>query len=327
LGEDVILLRARIEQAWLIVSQWSRRTWVRWLVTAIVSLSVLFGIGAVLHANRQLLAEFEWQVHWAPLVSSFFIYSLALALAVLAWGLILNKVGGRVDWARHARIYCLTNLARRVPGVLWYVVGRVATYEQLGVSKGAVTLGSGLEVALVVLSGLIVSLATSPILVTTYLGSPLWLPFGFMAGLGALHPAVIRVALRRVGGGAALGEQLHYRDILVWMAVYSGVWLLGGLCLYSLIAGIYPIPGSLMPAVIGAWALSGALSTLGMFLPPFSCGLHSRCMRWRGQWQSQGCRAFRQRLTEGRFDHRPRLAAGCPAVSSLRRRAGIAADR
>jgi len=124
-----------------------------------------------------------------------------------------------------------------------------------------------LEVALLAMSGLIAGLMISPTLVISYLGNPLWLSIGLLTGLMAIHPAFIRYMLRRLSGRNGLAEQLRYIDVLVWLAIYIGVWFLGGLCLCSLVAGIYPITLSTVPAIIGAWALSGALSTLGVFLP------------------------------------------------------------
>ncbi|MGQ9786882.1 MAG: hypothetical protein ACUVSJ_10525, partial [Anaerolineae bacterium] len=233
----------------------------------VVSLSIVLGIYLVLYNNCQFLLQFEWRIHWMPLVASFPSYSLALALAVLTWGLMLNKTGGRIGWVDHMRVYCITNLARHVPGALWYIIGRVATYERLGVSKSAVTVSSGLEAILIVLSGLIVALVMSPALVMTYLDSQFWWLAGCVATLAAIHPAFIRFTLRKLGTDTTIAGELRYRDLLVWLTLYSSVWVLGGLCLYELIAGVYPVSLSLFPVVIGAWAFSGTLSTLGMFLP------------------------------------------------------------
>jgi hypothetical protein len=266
-------MRVQIERAWIRLSDWGRLRWGRWLVGAAVSFSILAGIGVVAYGNRVALLQFEWRISWLPLVGSFAIYSLALGLAVLAWGLVLNKVGGRVNWGAHARIYCVTNLAKRVPGVLWYVVGRMADYEALGVSKRSVTVGSGLEMGLIVLSGLVVSLLASPLLVTSQLGSPWWLPVGFVAGLAAMHPAVVRWLLRRLGVDISETERLRYADILLWLAIYAAIWFVCGLCLYAVISAIYPVAPSLVPGIIGAWTLSGVVSMIALFIP-FGFGLH-----------------------------------------------------
>lgn len=255
------------ENIWRRLIVWSKIPWIFRLIVIAMSLSLLISVGLVLYANRQTLLQFEWRVSWLPLAATFPIYSIALALVVLVWGWMLNRIGERISWTHHARIYCITNLARRVPGVLWYIVGRMTTYEHLGISKSAITISSGLEVALLAMSGLIAGLMISPTLVISYLGNPLWLSIGLLTGLMAIHPAFIRYMLRRLSGRNGLAEQLRYIDVLVWLAIYIGVWFLGGLCLCSLVAGIYPITLSTVPAIIGAWALSGALSTLGVFLP------------------------------------------------------------
>ena len=109
--------------------QWTAHPWVRHGITAILSLFAVATIGGLLYANWDTLRGFEWRIRPAPLLLSFPVYGLALALAALAWARIMRALGSSVALSEHVRVYYVTNLARRLPGVLWYVVGRVALYE------------------------------------------------------------------------------------------------------------------------------------------------------------------------------------------------------
>lgn len=260
-------MRVQFSEAWPKLVHWSRNPRVRWAVTVSLVLITLIALGAMLYKSREMLLNYEWRVRFGPLIASFLLYSLALGLAVLSWGLIMNRLVGKSNWARHARIYCLTNLARRLPGVLWYVLGRMLMYEQEGVSKAIVSISSGLEFVLLVLSGLVVSLMTWPFLAWSQFVSPWWLLIGMIAGLVAMHPAITGFALHKLGVDSRTGGDFGYRDVGSWLAIYAMGWGLGGLILYSVIATIFPIPLTFLPGIIGAWSLSGVVATLSTFSP------------------------------------------------------------
>jgi hypothetical protein len=161
-------------------------------------------------------------------------------------------------------VYCYANLARRIPGPFWYVVGRAYLYRREGVGLVPVSAASGLELVLIVLSGLVSYALLS-------LGRwPTQWAWGLILGLGVgllmIHPRLLQGILDRMGHVDVM-QRIRYRDVAAWLGIYVGVWVLGGLTLFSVVQAIEPIDLSHAPGVVASWSLSGAVSTLVVFLP------------------------------------------------------------
>lgn len=253
---------------WHRVRRWLAHPWLRRGLTIALTMVAILSLAGLLYANWPTLVAFDWQVRPIPLAFSFLAYSLALALAILVWGRIMNAVGTDIPWREHIRVYCITNLARRLPGVFWYVVGRVFLYDQAKTSKTAISVASALELILMGLSGLMVGAFAWPGMVGEYL-DPVWIVGGVVLSLVAIHPRVLALPLHWLGDKHRLHMQrkLGYRTVLGWLLLYGGVWLAGGIVLFGLIETLYPLPLALLPRVVGAWSLSGLVAVLAAALP------------------------------------------------------------
>jgi hypothetical protein len=73
-------------------------------------------------------------------------------------------------------------------------------------------------------------------------------------------------------GKEDLGISFRYSDLLLWLIIYSLVWIGGGLVLYVAINSLYALPLAHLPAVIGIWVLSGLIPTL-ILVTPVGLGL------------------------------------------------------
>jgi uncharacterized membrane protein YbhN (UPF0104 family) len=237
-------------------------------ITIALTLVAIASMGALLYANWDTLRTFEWHIRPLPLALSFAFYSLALAFALLAWGSIMSSLGTSVPWREHIRVYCISNLARRLPGVLWHVVGRIALYDHEKAGPAAISVGSGLELVLMTLSGIALSMMTWPAMAAERL-HPGWIVGGLVLGLALIHPRVLRIPLQWVRASAETvpRPRLRYRQVLGWLLLYGGSWLAGGIVLYFLIAAVYPVSLAQLPSTIGAWSLSGMVSMVAAFLP------------------------------------------------------------
>ena len=238
-----------------------------WIFTllglALFGTMVAFVIYNLYHEGSTLLTQLT---HINPLGIglSFVLYSCALALAILGWVAIASRRTNVHDWKRHVTVYCYANLARRIPGFLWYVVGRAYLYRRDEVGLIPVSAASALEMVLIVLSGLV-----SYALLNLGRWPTQW-AWGMILGIGAglvmIHPRLLQWILSKMKH-ANIMEHIRYRDVATWLAVYVGVWVLGGLALFSVVYAIQPVDLVRAPGIIASWSLSGAISTLVVFLP------------------------------------------------------------
>ena len=239
-----------------------------WLYLASFALSLLsFGIMYRLVAqNLEALKSLPETVRVGPLLLTFLVFCAGMFLGGLAWGIIMNDLTRRLPLRQHAIIWAVTHAARRIPGAIWYVVGRVAWYDRLNISKPVTTFANVLETILQLWSGLIVSLLLLPVVSNVETGH-IWL-FAIGVGLSAiiLHPRIIRLVLHKFGQDQYV-DTLSYKRILVWLGAYIPIWGIGGLILFLTINALTPLPWSLLPVCIGAWSIAGVAGTIIIILP------------------------------------------------------------
>jgi glycosyltransferase 2 family protein len=230
----------------------------------------LFFLARNLQQNWQLLISYEWQLDWSQLLLALLFLTAAFLLAIGGWHFISTRLGGSLGLARDAEIYCLTVLARRLPGPLWQVVGRVYLYERASVPRSVTLWGNFWEISAQELSGLLMSLLClaffsprpeMPIVIlaaaTLLLGSVVLFPASLSRLLAILRRRSWTAPAAGVDRAATLG----------WVGLYSVGWFLGGLILVSL---AHAVSSSASPdplAVVGFVALSGAIGGLLFFLP------------------------------------------------------------
>lgn len=236
-----------------------------------ISLPFIF-LGYTIYRNWHEVVSYEWTVNYAYVALSFILYSLALGVAIRGWGSIMERLGGPCSFRKNARIYCLSNLARRLPGSLWFIAGRVYWYEKEGIAKSTTSAGVLWEMILMILSGLLVYLSSLP------LCPDLWSAGGFYLlllsiplGIAVIHPTALGILLnfllRKLGRRQVLISKVSPRDTLRWLLLYALVWIMGGIILFLFISAFHPMSIIHLPALIGIWALSGVTACLIFFVP------------------------------------------------------------
>ena len=193
-------------------------------------------------------------------------YAIDLALAIGGWVLIIGRLSDVWLWPEHARIYCINAVTRRLPGSMWYLLGRAVMYEKLGIPRSVTLIASGIEFVVTLLAGLVVAIITWPIVLSSAQINPAWLAIGLLLGGLILNPPAIRMIIKRVSPQTH-ALNLRYRHLLGWTLFYTLVWCGGGGILFVLADAIHPLALTLVPAIIGIWATSALLPQLLTFMP------------------------------------------------------------
>jgi hypothetical protein len=248
------------------IRAWAGKPLFRAIVGGLVLALSLAYMAYTLIRNWNELATYDWQVHYGQIALSFACYSASLMSVVWGWSKITGRLTRVTRFRKHFKYYVYTNLTRRLPAPLLYLLGRMYLYEREGVSKSLMAVTSLLEWVLLVLSSMIVYLLSVPFApLPAFWRSP-WISLGGLAvGILLVHPRVIRALLRFLGQKE---PPIHfgYGEVLAWLGIYSMVWIGGGTVLYAIINSLYPLPLARLPAVIGIWALSGLATSLAFIL-------------------------------------------------------------
>lgn len=232
------------------------------LLTAAFSAALL---GYLVYREREVLLNHTWTITWWPLLPAALLFGAGLLLATLIWADVMAAFGSRLSRRLHIRFYCLSHLAKRLPGTIWYVVGRGYLYRQEGESARLVTVASGVELAVLVVSGAFVSLIFLAGSVLSFRRSELWVLLVLLAlGLGLMHPRVLRLLLTRLSMTAV---PWRYGRVVGWVVLNALIWISGGVLLFFFANTVYPVGWTYLPYVVGVWSLIGVLSVTVLLLP------------------------------------------------------------
>jgi hypothetical protein len=243
-----------------------RHRWTSRLMTAVLFAIVALTMVRVVSQDTQGLPEWLSHLTLSTLLLMFGTHSLALGMGAIAWCIIIMRTSQLKRIKDHFRIYTITNLARRIPGLPWHIVGRTYLYNNVGIPKTLILMVSGLEHVLIVLSGILVYLLTAALFPNgcDRVGWG-WLALALVTCLILTHPRLLTIVLNRLG--RKMTQPLQFRDLMLWMVVYIVTWMVGGLTLWVLVGSIGNLTLVKVLTVIGAWSLSGAVSSLAVFLP------------------------------------------------------------
>lgn len=216
--------------------------------------------------NRQVVIPYLEQANYSYLILVLMSYMASLASVLVGWSLIMNALKVPINFWKNSQIYCLTLAARRLPGTIWYIGGRLLVYQRLNVSKAIVALASGIEFVIVLISGSIIGLISvfytrSSLPVVVIAGSISVV----MIGILLFHPAIRKILSKASGKEAT--QFVSSIEIIGWVLAYCAMWLFSGLMVVQLVEIFQPIEGKEQIFVIGSWALSGIAGMLTFFFP------------------------------------------------------------
>lgn len=227
----------------------------------LVSAAILFFL---VYRQWDILLQHKWSFRALPIFLSFILYFIALLLVIWIWTRIMVAVGADIPALKHFRYYCLSNLAKRIPGTIWYIASRAQFYRTEAVPMRFTSLASGVEAAIATVAGILVALYFAIPIISAYGISLLWFGLALLIGLFSIHPRVLGWLLKRLGADTSC---FSYALLIKWLLGYILVWVLGGGVLYSIGNIITPIEFKHISYLIGSWALVGVFTTVLFFSP------------------------------------------------------------
>lgn len=239
------------------------------IILPLVSIFLTFCVlGALVYKDRAALFAQSWEIRWPNLIYAFILLVLGMFIAAFVWADLLHSLGSRVSLANHVRYYFISQLAKRLPGTVWYVAERGYFYKQHGDSVRLIALASSIELSLAIFTGLLITIICLGQLAITFSLNYWLLAIGLLVGLVLLlTPRSVYFFLRWLQRDQLALVQYSYPKLLTWLLSYIILWLLGGMVLYFNINILYPLAFHQLWYVIGSWTAVGTLSVLVFFLP------------------------------------------------------------
>jgi len=264
----------------MILTRISLRQWALFLKRngGLIKLSsmIFIGLGFTFVGYRLIrswpeLSDYRFRFHPGYFLLSLLLYSVGLMAAVLCWGLILRRLGEEVSFRRNIKLYCYSNLAKNVPGKVWYALGRVYLYEREGVAKTVTAMAIALELGLFVLAGSLLAGLMLPFSSVDLTGRDYaFIALLLCAGAILMHPPIFNrfanfIVKRQKEDVDPIA--VGFGDIVIWLLLNSAVLVIAGVALFCVMNAFYPTAAENLLTLIGAWALSAAAGNLIFWMP------------------------------------------------------------
>ena len=242
----------------------------------------IFAALVIFFAGRALIGQWglasarlvHVRIDWERIALASVLVLVTYAILIEGWRRVLAAWGGKLTYLEAARIWCLSNLGKYVPGNVWSLTAMGVMSRDRGISAVAATGSSVIMQVLTLSVGLGVLLVTGANLV----GNPVALGvlLVVLLALIAAAPRMLPALTRLIGSftGWNIPEPV-IPAVVVWGATLAGgiTWLLYGLA-FQLFAG--GLLGSASGATMSYIAVYTAAYILGFISPIAPAGLGVR---------------------------------------------------
>lgn len=193
-------------------------------------------------------------------------------LALMGWRVLMADLGSPLPVAPASGIFFVGQLGKYLPGSVWTVLAQAEMGARLHIPRRRSAVVGLVSIGLSVLSGLVVGLASVPLLLRGGSGSTLLWALLALPVLGlACWPRLLNAAVDRglrLLKREPLEHDLSGRAIATTMAWFMGSWLTVGLSAYVLSVAVGGQAGGSLPvAAISGYALAGTLGMLAVIAP------------------------------------------------------------
>jgi len=252
----------------------ARKIWFR-AVSAALSVAVVGYVAWALSRNWHAYATQPLDVHprWGLVLASGAAIVGAYAVLIQTWRIMLVEWGGQLRFWRAAHIWSVTNLYRYVPGWVWQIGAMGVMAQREGVSPVAATGSSILSTIVNITTGFAIALgAGSVALDALHPGTSrvaLALTVVAVVGLVMLPAAMPRVlALLRRATGREIPDATVPPRVIAYAIVGNLIaWVLYGLALYLLVAGVLGHAAGALSSYVAVYSAAYVLGYIWVFLP------------------------------------------------------------
>lgn len=240
------------------------------ILTAIFVLVIFYFLTRHLVTNWSQIPFAELRFDPASIAASFLCLAAYFLVLTRGWSAIVAELGGRVAYPRAFWIMSTSQMAKYLPGGVWYTLGRVYLAKAERVTEEIGLLSVVFETFLLMLTDLVIFLAAVNFVQGEPVLSPALSAVFIAVILALLYPPLLNGLLNlalRVLRRPAVRLRAKYAAILRLSVYFFAVWLAQIAGFYFLIRAVYPVPLAHLPNLATAYTLSWITGFVVLFAP------------------------------------------------------------
>ena len=239
------------------------------VVQAVFVAAVVVFIGRYLRHAWPAVHAYHWRLRPGLLAVSAALVLSYYVLSALVWWLILRGSGLTAAPTRTVATWAKSILARYVPGNVFMFVSRGWMSYRQGLDVDRVTAGMVYEQVLNVAGALVITAALFPFWhyerrVTA------WALLAIPLIVVAVHPRVfapLAALLLRALHRPPLTQVLSFRVVLGLLALFTGLWLVAGLAMWTFAAAVTNVTAAAFPEITAGFAVAFVAGMVVFFVP------------------------------------------------------------
>ena len=248
-------------------------------ITAFAVISVIFFfLGKTLYHNLGEISNYPWNIKPLPLIVSFLLLIINLAISAFAWEKILLLFGARLPLKQSFKIISLSGLGKYLPGKIWLYLSQIYLSRKANIPKGVCVFSLLLLFAAYNLAGILVFLFSlffwkqfSPVAISAFLFAccSLFLIIFSPRILNRILKTLTLITNKFKQGLIPTeltfrGEISQIGQIILILLVD---WAIFGVAVYFLVNSFYNIDLSQTVILCGIFAISSIAGIFSFFVP------------------------------------------------------------
>lgn len=239
-------------------------------IKVLVVLAIFFFLGLTLYKSWTNLHAYTLKFNYFLLILSALFLVIYCISTAFGWAYILNKFFARISYKKAIRIRLISDIARYVPGNIWFLFGRVYFGKKEGIPKEKIFFSSVIEVVINLLAAMILSYFLVIFIAGKFKILLFLLPILIILSLIFLYPPVFSFFINlglKILKKPRMELKIKYQELLLLLFMYIIFWAVQGFAFYLLAASIYQI--SLTKAIFfsSTFILGWTLGFLSFFTP------------------------------------------------------------
>lgn len=226
--------------------------------------------------NYSELSQYKIELNYRDISVSILFIVIVFLLKPFIWKRILYFLGTQLSYRESIEICSFSNLTRYVPGKIWSFLSRIYLTRNKHINKEIVVTSHGVQIIIELLVGIFVFLICLPFgLSLRQIEKFLWILIFIPFFLLFLFPPFLQ---RIINFGSKI---LHFKKASINLKFFNLSellllnfisWSFFGIAYFFAIRSLFHISSSLLPVVIGVYAISSVIAFLS-FLTPAGLGV------------------------------------------------------
>jgi len=240
------------------------------ILTVVIVLIILYFLIAHLIKNWQNIPFGFLQFNIINLIISFVFLLITFLIFVEGWRGIIRKLGNTISFKNAFWIMSSSQIAKYVPGGIWFALGRVYLGKTERLKGEIIVLSVIIETGLTFLVGILLLLFSISFLEQKIFANFLFTIPIFFLFLIALYPPILNRLMNfalSILKKPTVKLHISYVQLLQLSIYFLGLWIAQIIGFYFLINAIYPIALSKIFNLAAAYTLSWMTGFVVIFAP------------------------------------------------------------